>query len=752
MKTYTIVSRKALEEDRIAICPIFGCESLTRVKPLKFGFLGFGKYPKCKEHKKPLVYIDERIGDFVDAALSCLFDVSSLPSKNLLSVIWDEIPEELDAFIKLWISCITIGRGASIISRYMDSISNSYLKHLSKKQIKSISNSDKTKRNNYQTIKNGLQEVTNQYTRLLKHLRIHHEIFNFTKKIKPFSNSIRNILTNWLETCKKVEKELISNEQKSDKSLLEIKNMYDSILNKGIIMCLLGYSTIKRENLTNKITAFDRFNAYHEFYTNGITRKFTKADIEDLMQQRFQNLQEKKKASSVKRDLNQWNADKAINLNMVNEIANQIKKSYINRLKKRRKQLTLKYGSPTVILSNEKLINRYLNRNKYNYTGLIYKIIDKITDKYYYGLTTRTLKKRWSGHLKNKKRYRLNPNSLDFFIFNLRMDLLNQGYSQSESYSILNERFIKIPIEVCFDLYTLVQREQFYISYAKENEPDKCFNIAPGGGGINWIDHIPLGDLLIGLAKGHSLNTISNNLYVSISCISKRINDFWGGYYKALDLFLKPLVEQLIKKGYDRKYISAALGGEENRQNDYEHNSFRLTSQTLTKYCCKRWWTDCNNWDEVQELLLKDIFASYVLKGYNYKKIANEMEGFHNYQQVKFRMSKLFNDKRSRGLQAARRILLKPLLLKLLPEYNDEEIVEQLNLKSWLPFGKTDHKITDEKRLLYYFIENIWFYDKILKNKGLSYEQRVIRIYNGINVSDIIRASLNEGSLQFLPP
>jgi len=134
MKTYTIVSRKALEEDRIAICPIFGCESLTRVKPLKFGFLGFGKYPKCKEHKKPLVYIDERIGDFVDAALSCLFDVSSLPSKNLLSVIWDEIPEELDAFIKLWISCITIGRGASIISRYMDSISNSYLKHLSKKQ------------------------------------------------------------------------------------------------------------------------------------------------------------------------------------------------------------------------------------------------------------------------------------------------------------------------------------------------------------------------------------------------------------------------------------------------------------------------------------------------------------------------------------------------------------------------------------------------------------------------------------------
>ncbi len=292
MKTYTMVSRKSLEEDRIAICPKFGCESLTRVKPLKFGFLGFGKYPKCKKHKMPLIYIDERIGDFVDAALSCLFDISSLPPKNLLSMISEKIPNELDTFVKIWISCITIGRGAPIISRYMDSISNSYLKHLTKKQIKSINNCDKTKKNNYQTIKNGLQEVTNQYTRLLKHLRTHHEVFNYPKQLKPFSNSLRTILTIWLENCKKVEKEIISNEQKSDKSLTEVKNMYDSLLNIGILMCLLGYSTKKREKLTNKITAFDRFNAYHEFYTNGITRKFTKNDILALYQNIFQNSEE----------------------------------------------------------------------------------------------------------------------------------------------------------------------------------------------------------------------------------------------------------------------------------------------------------------------------------------------------------------------------------------------------------------------------------------------------------------------------
>ena len=85
MRTYNNVSRKTVREDRIAICPKFGCELLKRVKPLKFGFLGFGKYPKCKKHHVPLVYIDERIGDFVDGALACLFDKAGLKPKHVQS-------------------------------------------------------------------------------------------------------------------------------------------------------------------------------------------------------------------------------------------------------------------------------------------------------------------------------------------------------------------------------------------------------------------------------------------------------------------------------------------------------------------------------------------------------------------------------------------------------------------------------------------------------------------------------------------
>ena len=285
MKSYTIVSRKTVEDDRIAICPKFGCENLTRVKPLKLGFLGFGKYPKCKEHQIPLVYVDERIGDFVNASLSCLFDVSSLPPQNLLFSIKKEIPEEVESFIKKWIYCITTGRGAPIISRYMDSISNSYFKQLSKKQLIFLKNENKHKKTGISlAIKNGIQEITDQYTRLLKHLRIHHEVFNEPKELKPLSNRSKKILSGWLESSKKANKLLLSIERKQDMPLSETKKYYDSILNMGICMCLLGYSTKKRENMTKQISAFDRFNAYFEFYSNGLTQKFSKTAIKELLQ------------------------------------------------------------------------------------------------------------------------------------------------------------------------------------------------------------------------------------------------------------------------------------------------------------------------------------------------------------------------------------------------------------------------------------------------------------------------------------
>jgi len=84
----------------------------------------------------------------------------------------------LELFVKGWVYCITIGRGAPILSRYIDSISNTYLKQLTKKQIKLLKKQNYSKANRVKNaIKNGMDEISNQYTRILKHLRIHSEIF-----------------------------------------------------------------------------------------------------------------------------------------------------------------------------------------------------------------------------------------------------------------------------------------------------------------------------------------------------------------------------------------------------------------------------------------------------------------------------------------------------------------------------------------------------------------------------------------------
>lgn len=283
MNVYTQVTRKTVGEDRIAICPEFGCEIIKKIKPLKFGFIGFGKNPKCKRHNIPLVYMDERIGEFIDGALACLFDIAGLPPKELLSIIASKFSEDLEPFIQGWIYCITIGRGAPIISQYIDSISKTYLKQLTRKQIKVINNRAHTKKKSVnQKIIEGMQEITNQNTRLLKCLRTHSEIISDVKKLRPLSDNLRKVLLAWQNTALE-EEDLILKRTYQHNPLSEIKNNFDYILNIGTCRCLLGLATEGRKLKNIHVTAFDRFSAYYEFYIEGVTKKFTKPDIEKLL-------------------------------------------------------------------------------------------------------------------------------------------------------------------------------------------------------------------------------------------------------------------------------------------------------------------------------------------------------------------------------------------------------------------------------------------------------------------------------------
>ena len=284
MKAYTNVSRKTVGEDRVAICPNFGCEFITRVKPLKLRFLGIGKYPKCKKHHIPLVYVDERIGVFVDAALACFFDKAGLPPSELFEDVKSRFPNELEAFLMGWIYCITVGRGAPIVSRYIDAISNGYLKQLTMKQIKALKKGDDSKLYIVnKAIKVGMDEITIQYTRILKHLRVHSEIFSEYENLKPLSKNLRNYLNEWQKEIIKHCDVLKSLENKTELSLKEIKYIYDRILNSGTCRSLLGLKPECKEIKEAKVTAFDRYSVYHEFYTKGLTSEFTKSDVIKLI-------------------------------------------------------------------------------------------------------------------------------------------------------------------------------------------------------------------------------------------------------------------------------------------------------------------------------------------------------------------------------------------------------------------------------------------------------------------------------------
>ena len=284
MKSYTDVSRKMVAEDRIAICPKFGCEFMKRVKPLKLRFFGFGKHPKCPKHQLHLVYVDEMIGDFIDAVLACFFDISALPPSELLEEIRARFPQEVESFVKGWVYCTTVGRGGQIASRYMDGISKGYVKELTRKQKKTLkkddNEADKKVRN---AVREGMNEVGNQYTRLLKHLRVHSEILTEPKNLESFSKSLRNYLNEWQKGILKSNKSLNTTEIKREMTLKEIKHDYDRILNMCTCRCLLGLAPESGEVKKVRISAFDRFSAYLEFHEEGLTSKFTKKDIFSLL-------------------------------------------------------------------------------------------------------------------------------------------------------------------------------------------------------------------------------------------------------------------------------------------------------------------------------------------------------------------------------------------------------------------------------------------------------------------------------------
>jgi hypothetical protein len=273
------VSRKALNEDRIAICPQFGCKHLEKVKPLKFGIIGFRKYPKCSKHKNHLVFVDEFIGNFIHAVNACLFDNSSLPPENLIRLIKIEALDELKNFINGWIYCNPIGRGAQIVSQYMDGLSRAYMKLLSRKQRKVLKNTKSSKKR-YEILRMGLKKIADEYTTFLQELREKSEVLYDPENLNSLSNNMLKILKTWLKEHLKTIKGInIKQKNKSpiqDECLSMLKEDYDKILHAGTCVLLLGKSP---SIVIKSIPAFELFSAYYEFLKGGLCIELKREDV-----------------------------------------------------------------------------------------------------------------------------------------------------------------------------------------------------------------------------------------------------------------------------------------------------------------------------------------------------------------------------------------------------------------------------------------------------------------------------------------
>ena len=240
----------------------------------------------------------------------------------------------------------------------------------------------------------------------------------------------------------------------------------------------------------------------------------------------------------------------------LNSYIRPILDKYLKSIKSRQKQLKLNVNQNFITLRTRKMIDIYINRGLYDYVGTVYRIIEKSTGKMLYGFTLDPLSVRWQNYkdfsLKNRDSGSLLP------IERVIVNAIEMGKNPDDT-------FLVKPVEICFDYNTLRIREDYWINKHDTRNPNKGFNSYRGGGGGPKI-HLPIGIIVGYVAKGFKATKISkllldeHNILVGRRTVSRRINEYWGGLFDARRRFLRPVLEELIKTGYNSNDIVKAFG------------------------------------------------------------------------------------------------------------------------------------------------------------------------------------------------
>ncbi len=204
----------------------------------------------------------------------------------------------------------------------------------------------------------------------------------------------------------------------------------------------------------------------------------------------------------------------------------------------------------------------YNNRKKYVWTGIVYRITELkeengkiIEGRKLYGFTMDDLESRWEWY----KDIALDDDTENQRIHNAIADIATK-YGADEIDGDIDDWFKREVVEVHWDPNSMRQRERDWIKKDNTRDPSLGFNTKPGGEGGRKI-HIPIRLLAECIAKGLKVSEIKieleyHGIYVSINTIHNRMNERYGGFIEAREIFLKPVIKQLIMEGYRRQDIN----------------------------------------------------------------------------------------------------------------------------------------------------------------------------------------------------
>lgn len=157
------------------------------------------------------------------------------------------------------------------------------------------------------------------------------------------------------------------------------------------------------------------------------------------------------------------------------------------------------------------------------------------------------------------------------------------------------------------------------------------------------------------MTKIQRLLVTEKNLRVSYDVVKARVQERWGSLEKAREILLKPILEDLIKKGYKKPYIS---------------RFFHVASNTIIEWCKSYWNRD---FDQTRRMFLKDVLKSLIIRGYNLLEIVKDLPGISSPKTITKFLSEFWG-----GYEKAQKELLKPLLEYAFAQgISDEEIFEQ---------------------------------------------------------------------------